>query len=57
VFLGDNSTTKIVERGRAQLILQHGRIITLPGVLHILGLERNPIYVIKVSDAGVHTLF
>jgi hypothetical protein len=26
-------------------------------VLHILGLERNLIYVSKMSDAGVHTLF
>jgi hypothetical protein len=26
-------------------------------VLHILGLARNLIYVSKMSDAGVHTLF
>jgi hypothetical protein len=26
-------------------------------VIHILGLERNLIYVSKMSDLGVHTLF
>jgi hypothetical protein len=57
VFLGDELTTKIVERGRVRLILQDGRKITLPGVLHILGLARNLICVSKMSDAGVHTLF
>jgi hypothetical protein len=57
VFLGDDSTTKIVGRGRVRLTLQDGRSRTLPGVLHILGLERNLIYVSKMSDAGVHTLF
>jgi hypothetical protein len=57
VFLGDDSTTKIVGRGRVRLILQDGRKITLPGVLHIPGLERNLIYVSKMSDVGVHTLF
>jgi hypothetical protein len=30
---------------------------TLPGVLHILCLEINLIFVNKMSDAGVHTLF
>jgi hypothetical protein len=57
VFLGDNSTTKIVGRGRVRLIPQDGRKRTLPGVLHILGLARNLIYVNKMSDVGVHTLF
>jgi hypothetical protein len=27
------------------------------GVLHILGLERNPIYISKMSDESEHTLF
>jgi hypothetical protein len=57
VFLGDDSTTKIVGRGRVRLILQDGRSRTLPGVLHIPGLERNLISVSKMSDAWVHTLF
>jgi hypothetical protein len=57
VFLGDDSTTKIVGRGRVRLILQDGRSRTLLGVLHIQGLERNLIYVSKMSDVGVHTLF
>jgi hypothetical protein len=39
------------------MILQDGRSSTLPCVLHITGLERNMIYVSKMSDAGVHTLF
>jgi hypothetical protein len=51
VFLGDDSTTKIIKQGRVPLILQDDRKRTLPGVLHILGLERNLIYVSKMSDA------
>ena len=57
VFLGDDSKTRIVEQGRVRLKLKDGRKRTLPGVLHILGLARNLIYVSKMSDAGVHTLF
>ena len=34
-----------------------GRIRTLLGVLHILGLARNLIYVSKMDDAGVKTVF
>ena len=37
--------------------LIHGRIRTLPGVLHIPGLARNLIYVRKMDDAGVKTIF
>jgi hypothetical protein len=57
VFLGDDSKIKIVGRGRVGLILQDGSSRTLPGVLHILGLERNLISFSKMGDAGVHTLF
>jgi hypothetical protein len=39
------------------MILQDGRSRNLPGVLHILSLERNLISVSKMSDAGMHTLF
>jgi hypothetical protein len=34
-----------------------GRIRTLPGVLHILGLARNLISISKMDDAGVKTMF
>jgi hypothetical protein len=34
-----------------------GRIITLLGVLHILGLARNLIFVSKMDDVGVKTIF
>jgi hypothetical protein len=57
VFLGDDLTIKIVGRGRIQMILYDRRSMTLPGVLHILVLARNLIYVSKMSDADVHTLF
>jgi hypothetical protein len=39
------------------MTLHDGRKITLPGVLHIPSLERNLIYVSKMIDAHVHTLF
>jgi hypothetical protein len=57
VFLGVDSTTKIVGRGRVQLKLYDGRKRTLPCVLHIRGLARTLISINKMSDEGVHTLF
>jgi hypothetical protein len=57
VFLGDDATTKIFRQGRVRLKLQDGRSRTLPGVLHISGLERNLISISNMSDAEVHTLF
>jgi hypothetical protein len=57
VFLGDDSTTKILGRGRVKLLLNDGRIITLPGVLHIPKLARRLISVSKLSDVGVKTIF
>jgi hypothetical protein len=39
------------------LNLIDGRIRTLLGVFHILGLGRNFIYVIKMDDAGVKIVF
>jgi hypothetical protein len=57
VFLGDDSTTKIIGRGKFKLRLIDGRIRTLPGVLHIPGLARNLIFVRKMDDAGVKTIF
>jgi hypothetical protein len=56
VFLGDDSTTRIIGRGKVKLKLIDGRIRTLPGVLHILGLARNLISVSKMDDAEVKTI-
>jgi hypothetical protein len=57
VFLGDDSTTRIIGRGKFKLRLIDGRIRTLPGVLHILGLAKNLIFVRKMDDAGVKIIF
>jgi hypothetical protein len=56
VFLGDESTTKIMGCGRVQLLLKDGRIRTLLGVIHILDLSRSLIFVSKLDDACVDTL-
>ena len=57
VFLGDDSTTKIMGHGRVKLLLKDGRIRTLPGVLHIPKLARSLISVSKLDDARVDTVF
>eukprot|EP00253_Pinus_taeda_P033001 PITA_33001 len=57
VFLGDDRKARIVGRKKVKLKLQGGRVRTLPGVLHIPALARNLIYVIKLDDAGVKTVF
>jgi hypothetical protein len=57
VFLGDDSTTKILGRGRVNLLLKDGRIRTLPRVLYIPKLARRLISVSKMEDAGVDTVF
>ena len=57
VFLVDDSTTKILGRGRVKLLLKYGRIRTLPGVLHIPKLARSLISISKMEDAGVDTVF
>jgi hypothetical protein len=56
VFLGDDSTTKIMGHGRVKLLLKDRRIRTLPGVLHIPNLAMSLIYVSKLDDAGMDTL-
>jgi hypothetical protein len=43
--------------GRVKLFLKDGRIRTLPGVLHITKLTRSLIFVRKMDDAGVDTVF
>jgi hypothetical protein len=57
VFLGDDSTAKILGRGRVKLLLKYGRIITLPNVVHIPKLARSLISVSNLDDAGVDTVF
>ena len=57
VFLGDDSPKKIMGHGRVKLLLNDGRIRTLPGVLHILGLARNLISVSKMVDVDVKIVF
>jgi hypothetical protein len=57
VFLGDDSTTRIIGRGKVKLRLIDGRIRTLLSVLHIPVLAINLIYVRKMDDIGVKTIF
>jgi hypothetical protein len=57
VFVSDESIAKIVGWERFKLRLIDGRIITLPGVLHIPGLAKNFIFVRKMDDAGVKIVF
>jgi hypothetical protein len=53
VFLGDDSTTKIMGHGRVKLLIKYRRIRTLPGVFHIPKLARSLISVSKLDDAEV----
>jgi hypothetical protein len=53
VFLGDDSTTKVMGCGRFKLLLKDGRIRTLLGVLHIPKLSRSLIFVSMLDDAEV----
>jgi hypothetical protein len=57
VFLGHDSTTKIIGHGRVKILLKYGRIKTLPRVLHIAEIARRMISLSKTSDASVHTIF
>jgi hypothetical protein len=57
VFLGDESTTKIMGRGRVKLLLKDGRNRTLPWVLHIPKLARSIISISNLDDVGVDTIF
>jgi len=57
VFLGDHRKAKIVGRRKVKFKLQGGRVRTLPSVLHIPALAINLIYVSKLDDAGVKTMF
>ena len=48
---------KLDVHGRFKLLLKDGRIKTILGVLHIPDLARNLIFLIKMSNVGVHTIF
>jgi hypothetical protein len=47
VFLGEDSTTKIIGRGRGKFNLMDKRIRTHPSFLHIPGLDKKLIFVRK----------
>ena len=47
----------MVGHEKSRLKLQGGRIITLPSVLHFPTLARNLIFVSKMDDVGVKTMF
>eukprot|EP00253_Pinus_taeda_P036072 PITA_36072 len=57
VFLGDDRKARIIGRRKVKLMLQGGRVKTLPGVLHIPTLARNLVSISKLDDAGVKTVF
>ena len=57
VFLGDDSTAKIMGCGRVKLLLKYGRIRTLPEVLYIPKIAMSLIFVSKMDDVGVDTIF
>jgi hypothetical protein len=51
VFLGDDSISKIIGRGKIKLNLMDGRIRTLSSVLHIPRLAKNFISIRKMDSA------
>jgi hypothetical protein len=53
ILARDDLREKSMGRGRVKLMLKDGRVETLPGVLHILGLARNLINMSNMIDAGV----
>jgi len=57
VFLGDDRKARIIGHGNVKLKLQGGRVRTLLGVLHVPSLARNLIFVSKLDDAGIKTMF
>jgi hypothetical protein len=57
VLLGYESTTKIIGQGKVKFNLIDGVIRTLPTIFHILGLAKKIIYVTKMDNAGVKTMF
>ena len=57
VLIEDHRKARIIGCGKEKLKLQGGRVRTLLGVLHIPALARNLIFVSKLDDVGVKTMF
>jgi len=57
VFLWDDSIDTIIGQGKIKLLLKVGRIRTLHMVVDIPELTRNLIFVRKLSDIVVYTMF
>eukprot|EP00253_Pinus_taeda_P001966 PITA_01966 len=57
VFYGDDRKARTIGHGKLKLKLQGGRVRTLLGFLDIPALAKNLIYVSKLDDAGVKTVF
>ena len=57
VLLGYDSLTKIVKWGKFRLILIDGRKGALPDVLHIPGLAQNLIFISRMGDVGLQSVF
>ena len=57
VYLGDNSILDIVGHESIRVKFSDGRIRRFDGVLDILGLARNFLFVSKLIDMGVHVQF
>lgn len=57
VFLGHDKKAKIIRCGKVKLTLQDGKIRTLPNVLHISAFAKNFIFVSKMDDTRVKTMF
>jgi len=55
--LGDDKKARIIGHRKFKLKFQGGRIRTFLGVLHIPTLARNLIFVSKLDDVGVKTMF
>ena len=55
--MGDDSLASINGCCRVKLKLKDGRIITLPGMLHIPNIARNLIYVGKMDVASVKAVW
>ena len=56
MYLGDDSPSKIIGRGRFKLKLNDGSIRTLHRALHIPNLERNLISIGNMDVAGVNNV-
>ena len=57
VFQGDDSPKKTMGCGRVKLLLNDGRIKTLPVVFRIPGMSRNLMSINKMEDVGAKSVF